>query len=143
MEVFEVTKRTMFGAAVVVAMLMVNLEGCAAWRQEARVQAVSPAVEQAWPGIKADAEAGAADRSDLAAVETMAQAVDSGDCREVARVGAVVWPEVERLATEGIALRLSRGEIGPGVAQSKLERLALFAEAIPFCGEPTDPEGGE
>jgi hypothetical protein len=129
--------------AVAIAVLAVMVAGCAGWRQEARERALSPAVEQAWPGVRQDALLGVTEPSDSAAIETLDQALASGDGAEASRVAAVVYPEVARLASIGIERQVAEGTIGPNVAESKRERLRLFGAALVLMGEPTDPTSAE
>jgi hypothetical protein len=126
--------------AAVLGMWAVNVVGCAGALQEAKIQALSPAVQLAWPGVHEDALRGAADDTDRAALRAMAEAIDSGSCAEAARVAFVIWPEIGAMAARGIMAQREAAEIGPLGAQSKLERLFLFEEALNRCGDPTDPE---
>ena len=120
---------------VMIALAMVLMTACAA--QQAREQVLLPAMEQAWVGVKADIEAGidilelqnqkdgaARARADLAEFDDVFK---TGD---IERLPKTKWPQLANLANQGIAMRVVLGEIGAGVAKSKVERLRLFHNAI-------------
>jgi len=103
----------------------------------ARNEVLLPAMEVAWVGVKADVEYGidilvlqgdiemANDaRSALAEFDDVFM---TGD-RE--RLPATQWPALADLAAQGIQMRVVIGEIGPGVAESKMERLRMFHDAL-------------
>jgi len=105
---------------------------------KARAGALIPAMRLAWPGIASDVAVGATAlpepeaSSVLAGSAEMSEALRAG-ARE--RVLAVDWPSLRRTATGGIAIRLSRGEVGTGVALSLRNRVVEFDAAFRKLGE--------
>ena len=105
--------------------------GCAGDR--ARSDVLGPAIVAVGSGIEADALRGVAFASDPdAAAVPVARffgAIRSGDRGEV-RAAWADWAHVKLYAEVGVNRRVDSGEIGPGVAESLLERLAQYENAL-------------
>lgn len=118
---------------VLLAMLVASpLTSCLGAR--VKPAALFPPAVSAWPGVHADILEGLELEESAAAVDAArADALELGDALEasdVAGVRAVDWTTLHRYATEGIAARVTAGEIGEGVAVSLSERLRQFDETI-------------
>lgn len=90
-----------------------------------------PAMRAAWPAVREDVEVAIETlperdvrRSQL---DAMGAALDAGDR---ATLASAPWAELEQLAGVGIRTRVTRAEIGPGVAASFEERLRNFSAAL-------------
>ncbi len=101
------------------------LTSCLAARVEDKT--LLPAVQSAWPGVRADIEMDPAEAVSDADLAFATAAIVAGD-----RTGirAIAWAPMDASASAGIAFRVSSGEIGAGVAQSLNERLIQFRSAI-------------
>ena len=84
-------------------------------------EALLPAIEQAWPGVRADAEVGG---MNAPALESWDRAVETH-----AYVGLDVL-ELEAAALFGIDTRLINGEIGPHGASIMRDRARSFRAAV-------------
>ena len=100
---------------------------------KAREHVLVPAMKMAWVGISSDIDVGLSlltvDAATFVRVKQkrMAAALDAGDIPGVLMVD---WSILRSTAEIGITLRLKRGEIGPGVAGSLHERIAVFTRAL-------------
>lgn len=105
----------------------------------AREHALEPAIRQAWEGVGSDVRRGISDAEtdgdvsapDLATITALerelALAIEAEDERAVADVP---FPILVPFAERGIQDRVDDEEISSGVAQSLLERLRQFEEAL-------------
>lgn len=119
-------KRLVLGVAA--ALLLASCAGL-----KAREHVLVPAMAMAWVGIAADVEAGlpAISPPEGVKVRGLVQAMEVALASENAdAVLAVDWLPLRACAELGISLRLEGGAIGPGVAASLRERLAVFTEAL-------------
>lgn len=114
---------------VVVGIISLMILGCATLAQQ---NVLLPAMEKAWDGIHQDIEMAIeflpeADQPVAqAGLEAFDRAFRTGDLD-----GAMSrWTTLAELCMDGIAHRVEIGEIGPGVAESKLERLRMFRRAM-------------
>ena len=111
-----------------------TVPGC--FGNAARDNVAVPALVMASESVVADARGGvatlpAADQPSAAvAVDTFANALATKDRAVIAADAVPLWPTVRSAAESGIAARLARGEIGPGVAASLRERLDRFQEVL-------------
>lgn len=99
---------------------------------EAREHALMPAMELALPGLAADAQPAieALDPTEADAARATIDGIRAAlETRDRSRLVGLDWSGIRSLVLSGIQSRLSAGDIGPGVAASKLERLRLFDEA--------------
>lgn len=80
-------------------------------------ESLLPALRAAWPSIRSDALLGGGDPTSV-------------DAALAAGVRPSSWAQVEAAARVGISMRVSAGEISPGVAASFEERLRQFGVAI-------------
>lgn len=93
---------------------------------KARENVLLPALRAAWVGVQEDALRNP-DQSESAAIAQMSAALQNGDAVAVAVVNVQL---IVTAAMRGIDLRISQGEISPGVAISLKERVSNFSEAI-------------
>ena len=115
---------------ILVAVLVLTC-GCA---MDAAMQGVLlPAMEKAWDGIKADIQRAIEflpeDQQPIATADLAEfdRAFRGGDLQGVIDSS---WGALADLCAAGIARRVRLGEIGPGVAESKLERIRMFYLAL-------------
>lgn len=100
-----------------------------------RDRALPPGMSVAFVSVRTDVAAGVAAAKPSAAeletitadLATIEAAVNGGDRSTLIGVG---WARLAVLAETGVLARAQRGEIGPGVAQSRLERIRLFGESM-------------
>lgn len=105
----------------------------------ARDNALMPAIQQAWPGVKADLDRGFLVQPgtvDQTAEARLDFAIRAGDR---AAVNLNDWIIVQPMAGVGIADRLAKGEIGPNGWNSLRERLRLFDQSIRSLNQPFVP----
>lgn len=97
---------------------------------KARDEVLLPAMSVAFQGIAQDVLRGAqylpeADRLRAEAeVEQIRVALETGDRRALTLLD---WTWLHGIALDGIGLRIMAHDIGPGVAASLIERLAMFS----------------
>lgn len=96
--------------------------------QQARQHAGVPALELAVDGVELDARAGGIPEE---VIGPFVNALATKDRTVIAAECLPRWPLVKAAAEQGINLRQVMGQIGPGVAASKRERLVQF-EAVLF-----------
>lgn len=97
----------------------------ACWGLSARQKALLPAIQGAWPGVKADLERGVPRLdAEIAALEV---GINEGAPKKIA---AVEWPRLAASAIAGAAARVEKGEISVGVAASLGERVSNFGESL-------------
>tara|TARA_R110000796_G_scaffold41179_2_gene101961 strand:+ start:13028 stop:13477 length:450 start_codon:yes stop_codon:yes gene_type:complete len=99
--------------------LMASLSGCVTKRVQDRT--LVPAIEAAWPGVRADAELGGADAALLLDGDA---SVESGNYIGLNVLG------LEAAAIVGVDLRLIAGEIGVQGAAIMRDRAAEFRRAV-------------
>jgi len=112
-----------------VALLASSCAGTAA-----REDVLMPAVQQAWPGVRADAQrgiaavypAGAPDEVVLP-LSRLDRAIFDGNR---AKINLLDWEAIRFLALAGIDDRLAKAEIGPNGAKSFRDRVFYFDESI-------------
>jgi len=147
-------KSSRFVALALVAALLVS--GCSMLGvagRETRENVLPPLVAEAWPCVEADVVRGINDARNEFDIEidTAAEAVRrTGEWSmavAVGEAGPIVelyrrdWARFSYYADRGIADRVDDNEIGPGVAESRLERVRKFGEVLRvMSGEPTEPE---
>lgn len=101
---------------------MVALLGTSCLTSQVRNRALLPAIQQAWPGVRADVEyAGSMLDSELAAWDA---AVETGNFL------ALDTQDLLMQAQAGVDLRLAEGQIGPQGAVIMKERAADFVAAV-------------
>lgn len=124
--------------AILTGLLLGAVLACAG--VAARDEALLPAMRLAWPGISMDIEQGIEAASPppesvayiRAETLRMTEALADGNR---AAVFAADWPNLRLVAEAGIDDREARGLIGPGVAASLRERVAVFSDAWLKLGE--------
>lgn len=113
-------------ASLVLRLLLLTVllaPGCKTLGQRAEESALYPALEQSWPGVRRDAERG----------DAPVELLDGFHQALVSRQGIAVkvrWPTVRSHAQQGIQNRVDELEIGPGVADSLLERVEQFDAGV-------------
>lgn len=128
--------RTALAFTVLSAILLLACAGA-----RARNDALLPAMALAWPGIASDVQV-AVDGGLVPSLEealrvraASAEMTAALAAKDLSRVRRVLWPTLlHDAALQGIDLRLSRGEVGPGVADSLRERVKNFDEAFSLLG---------
>lgn len=103
-----------------ILVLVLVLASCAG--SAARVESLLPALRLAWPYIVRNVEGSMPSERVADLARRMGRALESGDVVDG-------WEVLERAALLGIDVRLARGEIGPGVAESLRERVRMFGVA--------------
>lgn len=114
---------------------VVFLLTCSCAGTAARDNVLMPAIAQAWPGVKADAErgiavvysAGPAPIEVMLPLSRLDRAIFDGNR---ALVNLTDWLQTMPFTEQGISDRLTKGEIGPNVANSLRKRVQTFDEAI-------------
>ncbi len=101
------------------AILLMLLSSCVTGKVQERT--LVPAIEAAWPGVRADAELGGLPVVEL---ENIDDYVADG------RLYMIVLPALESAALIGVDLRLVAGEIGPVGAGIMRDRVASFVAAV-------------
>ena len=87
-----------------------------------------PAMEAAWPGVRADIErAPEGEGVPVMVLDVFEAALGGADYGVMVGVD---WPVLEAAAYAGIQARLDAGEIGPGVKISLIERVLRFRYAL-------------
>tara|TARA_R110002153_G_scaffold9324_3_gene38611 strand:+ start:1472 stop:1918 length:447 start_codon:yes stop_codon:yes gene_type:complete len=106
--------------AIIIALaLMASLSSCVTKRVQDRT--LIPAIEAAWPGVRADAEVGGMPVVELESVDS---AVETGE------LWLIDLAAVEAAALLGVDLRLVAGEIGPEGAGIMRDRVTSFIFAV-------------
>lgn len=103
----------------------------------ARSNALMPAIQQAWPGVKQDVDNGVAavaDQLDDATKQSIADSegrldagIKSGDRSKVSRDD---WGNIRMFVGVGLGDQVSKGLLGPDVAESLMERTRQFDAAV-------------
>lgn len=142
---------------VFVAALAASAIGAACSGNKARENVLGPALVQQWSGIETEALEGvivavAAGDIDVEessklelAIEAFGTALRTGDR---AAINAADWPIIRGYAEARIANLASSGVIGPGVAETFLERIRTFDEGlttyleVPSVPAIVPPSGG-
>lgn len=101
------------------AILLMLLSSCVTGKVQERT--LVPAIEAAWPGVRADAELGGLPVVEL---ENIDDYVADG------RLYMIVLPALESAALIGVDLRLVAGEIGPVGAGIMRDRVSSFVAAV-------------
>lgn len=101
------------------------LTSCLATRVENKT--LLPAVQSAWPGVRDDIQMDPVEAVSAATIQSASLAIAEGD---KTGIRAIFWAPMDAAASDGIAFRLSSGQISPGVAVSLIERLVKFRAAI-------------
>ncbi len=103
----------------------------------ARQRVLLPAMQMAWPSIRAEVDGGIADGEAKQRLTTeqgdglRAAAAQASNAIETgAGVAAVPWPALRVEAEAGVAARVAGGAVSPGVAASLLERQAQFWRSV-------------
>jgi len=111
--------------------------GCVSPQAKERV--LAPAVELAWPGVRDDLQRGISDGLEDGEIdeETAAglsdQVFDIGVALaedDFEALGLAPWEALEVWADRGVQDRVDDGEIGPGVAVSRIERIDQFGRGL-------------
>lgn len=110
------------GVLAALLLLCAPMSGCWA-SQKAQREALYPALDLAWPGVRGDAERGGAEDEFLDGFGDALQARQATTLK-------LTWPGVRAAAEHGIEERQADLEIGPGVAQSLTRRLDEFDRGI-------------
>ena len=108
---------------------------------KAREKVLMPAVAGAWKGVRSDIDKGIADAKEAGDLTEPVEAVlqvqldnfdKSIEAEDRVALGALrpAWPSFRKYAERGITRRIKDGEIGVGVSQSLLLRLAEFEDAF-------------
>jgi hypothetical protein len=119
----SIIHKTSAGLAITTIGVLALLVACTGLT--ARQKVLLPAMQSAWPAVKADLERGVPVRTDdIAAFDV---ALTAGD---VAAIRLVPWQLLDESAQAGIAVRVTAGTITEGVAGSLRERLKNFREAV-------------
>ncbi len=100
-------------------LMLLCLVSCTAMRTRQGV--LVPAIEAAWPGVRADAQMGNASPALLVAWDSAVRTANF--------VGIDAW-EIGELAKVGIDVRLLNGEIGPNGAVILYDRTDEFVAAV-------------
>ena len=137
-------RRNQSGGAFGLLVLFALLAVCACAGTRARDDVLEPAMRGAWSGISEEVERGAVDARTTGAIDdaglsrarTQARAIgtalgDTAIARPQVQVALAPWKlQLRPLADRGINAQVAAGEIGPGVAGSKRERLSQFSTAV-------------
>tara|TARA_R110000737_G_scaffold47134_4_gene67040 strand:+ start:4639 stop:5076 length:438 start_codon:yes stop_codon:yes gene_type:complete len=100
-------------------LLILLLSSCVTQRVQDRT--LIPAIESAWPGVRADADLGGMQEIDLLEIDSQIAS------------GALYMLDIERIesaALVGIDLRLVAGEVGPIGANVLRDRARSFRKAV-------------
>tara|TARA_R110000850_G_scaffold272752_2_gene408185 strand:+ start:3831 stop:4268 length:438 start_codon:yes stop_codon:yes gene_type:complete len=100
-------------------LLMLMLSSCVTGKVQERT--LIPAIEAAWPGVRADAELGGLAVTEL---ENIDDYVADG------RLYMIELPALESAALIGVDLRLVAGEVGPVGAGIMRDRVTSFVAAV-------------
>tara|TARA_R110000737_G_scaffold84395_3_gene116944 strand:+ start:1487 stop:1921 length:435 start_codon:yes stop_codon:yes gene_type:complete len=101
------------------AILLMLLSSCVTGKVQERT--LIPAIESAWPGVRADAELGGLPVVEL---ENIDDYVADG------RLYMIELPALESAALIGVDLRLVAGEVGPVGAGIMRDRVTSFVAAV-------------
>ena len=101
------------------AILLLLLSSCVTGKVQERT--LIPAIEAAWPGVRADAELGGLAVTEL---ENIDDYVADG------RLYMIELPALESAALIGVDLRLVAGEVGPVGAGIMRDRVTSFVAAV-------------
>jgi len=105
-----------------IAVLLVAVSATSCLTPQVRDKTLLPAIQSAWPGVRADVEyAGSMLESELIAWDS---AVETGNFL------ALDTQDLEMQAIAGVNLRLEAGEIGPQGAAIMRDRASNFAAAV-------------
>lgn len=95
----------------------------------ARTNVLLPAMRQAWPGVRADAEQSPT-LNDHLVLDEFEASLNEGAALAV----FTQWPMIQFHALEGINHRVESGSIGEGVAASLRERVRQFDQSVSTLG---------
>lgn len=93
----------------------------------ARDHVLLPALQDAWPSVAREIDAGHPDAATVAIKDQADGALKAGD---KIRIGAVSWPILRTAAEAGVAEMVRAGTVSPGVAGSLRERDRQFFGGI-------------